>query len=77
MTKRSREPSKPQDRSSNDRSTNKPLNGPDVDPVVAVLLEVRQVDAAHLGIVPIDVGRAELAVGHFEDGIVEAHLLRQ
>jgi hypothetical protein len=31
MTKRSRVPSKPQDRPSNDPSTNKPLNGPDVD----------------------------------------------
>src|SRR5262249_55993115 len=54
-----------------------PIDRTDVDPVVAVLLEVLHVDTAHLGIGPIYVGGAQLAVGHFEDRIVKAHLGRE
>ena len=53
------------------------VGGADVDLVVAVLLEIIHVDAAHLGIGPVDVLGAQLAVGHFEDRVVEAHLLGQ
>ena len=53
------------------------VGGADIDLVIPVLLEVLHVDAAHLGVGPVDVGGAKLAVGHFEDRIVEAHLLRE